>query len=120
MSLGDPITAILAIGVVGLVVYAAGVERSRDAAASAAGTATRAARSGTAAGLAGLGVGLQFGNDLLMAIMAEPFALTTALAGIMGALGIEGFLGDIGGLQFILIGFGVFLATYVVAGIGED
>lgn len=119
MTSSDPITAVLALGVVAIVVYAVGVERSRDAAASAAGTASRAARSGTAAGIAGLGVGLQFGNDLLMAIMAEPFALTTALAGIMGALGIEGVLGDIGGVQFILIGFGVFLVTYVVAGIGD-
>ena len=40
MSSVDPITAVLALGVVGLVVYAAGVERSRDAAASAARTAS--------------------------------------------------------------------------------
>lgn len=120
MTLGDPITAVIALGVVGLVIYAVGVERSRSAAATAAGGARRAATSGIGAGLAGVGLGLQFGNDLLMAIMAEPFALTTALAGVMGALGIEGFLGDISGLQFLLIGFAVFLVTYVVAGMRED
>jgi hypothetical protein len=111
----NTVTGVLLLVALGTAVYAAGIERSRDAAASAAGAGRRAASSGVAAGAAGLGLGLQFGNDLVMAVMAEPFAVTTALAGVMGALGIEGVLG-ISGLQFLAIGFSVFALVYVVTG----
>lgn len=108
MAAIDPLTGVLALGVVGLVVYAVGVEETTTAVSGAASRARSSASRGAAAGALGLGVGLQFGNDLVMAIMQNPFGVTTALAGVMGALGIEGVLAPLTGPQFLLIGFSVF------------
>lgn len=118
----------LALGVVaiGALVYAVGVEESREAAARAgygakrAGSgAKRAASSGVAAGALGAGLGLQFGNDLFNAILAEPGFALAAVTGALGALGTGGFLGDITAVQFGLIGVVVFLGVWAVFG-GDD
>jgi len=45
--------------------------------------------------------------------MMEPFAVTTILAGIGGALGIEGMLGGISGLQYLLIGVTLFAGVVI-------
>ena len=122
-------TLTLALGVlaVGAIVYALGVERTRDAASTAGsaastagGAASRAARSSATAGLAGLGIGLQFGNDLLTAILAEPGFALAAVAGGFGALGTGGFLGDLSGVQFLLIGLAAFAIGLAVFGGGEE
>ena len=107
-------TALLGIVAVGGIIAVVGLSETASAAGTAASTTRRVATSTITQLLAGIGIGLELGNQLLMAISAEPFALTTAIAGIMGALGIEGVLGDISGLQFLLIGFSVFLAVYYI------
>ncbi|EMA01818.1 hypothetical protein C437_15401 [Haloarcula vallismortis ATCC 29715] len=105
-------TALLAaVAVVGVVV-ALGTDRTASAAGTAASGTKRVATSSWTAGLAGAGIGLEMGNQLVMAISAEPFAFTTMLAGVAGALGIEGLLGNISGIQFLLIGISIFLAVY--------
>lgn len=115
MPMINAVTGALLLVALGAAVYGAGIERSRNAAATAAGAGRRAASSGVAAGAAGLGIGLQFGNELVMAVMSDPFAATTALAGVMGALGIEGIL-DVTGVQYLAIGFTAFVAVYILAG----
>ncbi len=111
----------LALGLVaiGAVVYFVGLDSTATAAAKTGKGVRRRVNRGLLAGVAGAGLGLQFGNDLFQAIVAEPGFALTAVAGIMGALGIEGFLGDIGGLQFLLIGFVAFLVIYGLFG-GDD
>ena len=109
-------TAVLAVLAAGVVVYALGVERTTAAASTAASGTKRVATSGYTAGAAGIGIGMQLGYELMMAIAQEPFALTTAIAGLAGALGIEGLLGGISGLQYLLIGIAAFGLTYVAAG----
>ncbi|WP_281195837.1 hypothetical protein [Halorubrum sp. F4] len=120
------LTVALGIVAVGALVYAVGVEESREAAAragSAASTAgsaaSRGARSGAVAGAAGLGIGIQFGNDLVTAILAEPGWFVAAIAGLAGSLGTGGYLGSLTGAQFLLIGVTVFVIGYAVFG-GDD
>lgn len=120
------LTAALGVLAVGAVVYAVGVERSRDAASrsgsaatTAGGAASRAAQSSVAAGAAGLGIGLQFGNDLISAILADPGWAVAGLAGLAGSLGTGGYLGDLSGAQFLLAGLVIFAAGYAVFG-GDD
>lgn len=114
-------TVTLGLGLlaVGALIYFVGIDESREAAARAGSGVRRGATSSVAAGAAGAGLGLQFGDQLVSAILTEPGFALTAVAGVMGALGIEGFLGDISGLQFLLIGFVVFLAVYALFG-GDD
>jgi len=104
---------LVALALVG-VVMVVGTSRTASAAGTAGSGARRVVTSSWTAGLAGVGAGLEIGYQLLQAISMEPFAATTAIAGIMGALGIEGFLGDITGIQFLLIGFSIFLAVYMI------
>ena len=113
------VTAILAVIAVGVIIYAVGVERTSAAATTAASGTKRVATSSYTAGAAGLGIGMQLGYELMMAIAQEPFALTTVIAGVTGALGIEGMLGGVSGLQYLLIGIAAFALTYAVAGRGE-
>ncbi|OYR68756.1 hypothetical protein DJ79_05095 [Halorubrum ezzemoulense] len=106
----------LALGVlaVGALVYAVGVDESREAAARAGSGVKRGATSGVAAGAAGAGLGLQFGDQLLNAILAEPGFALAAVTGFLGALGTGGFLGDITAVQFLLIGVVVFIGAFAV------
>lgn len=106
------ITVLLAVIAIGGLVYAVGVEESKSAATTAGRGARRAASSGWTAGIAGVGIGIEVGYQIIQAIAADPFAATTAVAGLFGALGIEGLLGDISGIQFLLIGVTVFVAAY--------
>lgn len=112
--------ATLALGVVaiGAIVYAAGVERTQAAAKKAGAGAKRASQSTAAAGLTGAGLGLQFGDQLINAILAEPGFALAAVTGVFGGLGTGGHL-DISGVQFVLIGLIVFVVGYAVLG-GDD
>jgi len=110
----NPTTILLSVIAVGAVIYTVGTERTAEAAGTAAGATKRVATSGITLGAAGAIGGIEIGNQLLQAIAAEPFAFTTAVAGIMGALGIEGFLAPLTGPQFLLIGFLTFLLVYMV------
>ncbi|OYR65882.1 hypothetical protein [Halorubrum ezzemoulense] len=111
----------LALGVlaVGTLVYAVGVDESREAAARAGSGVKRGATSGVAAGAAGAGLGLQFGDQLFNAILAEPGFALAAVTGFFGALGTGGFLGEITAVQFLLIGVVVFIGAFAVFG-GDD
>jgi hypothetical protein len=113
-------TVVLGLVAVGALIYAVGINRSREAAARAGSGARSAATSGVAVGGAGAAVGLQYGNDLITAVLSEPGFALTAVAGVMGALGIEGALGGITGTQFLLIGFAAFVLVWVVFGGGDD
>ena len=112
-------TLVLGVLAVGAIVYVAGVERAQAAATKAGAGAKRASQSTAAAGVAGAGLGLQFGDQLINAILAEPGFAFAAVAGIFGGLGTGGLLGDISGLQFLLIGLIAFLVIYGVFG-GDD
>lgn len=113
-------TIALAVVAIGAIVYVAGVERTQAAATKAGAGAKRASQSTAAAGLAGAGLGLQFGDQLLNAILAEPGFALAAVTGFFGALGTGGFLGDISGLQFVLIGLIGFVTVYAIFGGGDD
>ena len=120
------LTAALGLVAVGVLVYVVGVEETQEAAARAGSGARRAgsglkrgATSSAAAGAAGAGLGLQFGSDLLNLILAEPGFSLAAVTGVFGALGTGGFLGNISGVQFLLIGVVVFLGAWAVFG-GDD
>lgn len=109
-------TLALGLVAVGALVYLVGIDSTRMAAAKTGETVRSNVSRSVAAGAGGAMLGLQFGNDLITAILSEPGFALTAVAGIMGALGIEGFLGNISGLQFLLIGFTAFLVVYSLFG----
>ena len=109
----------LAVVAIGAIVYVAGVERAQGAAAKAGAGAKRASQSTAAAGVAGAGLGLQFGDQLLNAILAEPGFTLAAVTGIFGGLGTAGIL-DITAVQFVLIGLIAFLVISGVFGGGDD
>ena len=116
---GSVTTGVLGLVAIAALVYFVGIDSTRMAAAKTGKTIRENANRSLAAGAGGAALGLQFGNDLFQAILAEPGFALTAVAGIMGALGIEGFLGDISGIQFALIGFVAFLTVYALFG-GDD
>lgn len=109
-------TLLLAAIAIGGAVLALGTERTASAAGTAASGTKRVATSSWTAGVAGAGIGIELGNQLLMAISSEPFAFMTVLAGLTGALGIEEMLGGLSGLQYLLIGISVFSVVYYVDG----
>lgn len=104
-------TLLLAVIALGAVVLVLGTERTAAAAGTAASGTKQVATSSWTAGVAGLGIGLELGYQIVQAVAMEPFAFTTALAGLFGALGIEGYLGDLTGVQFLLIGLAVFASV---------
>jgi len=112
-------TAVLGLVAVAALVFVIGVDSTRTAATKAGGTVRSKVNRSVALGAGGALAGLQFGDQLVNAIFAEPGFALTAVAGIMGALGIEGVLGDISGLQFLLIGFVAFLVIYAMFGGGD-
>ncbi|WP_435093405.1 hypothetical protein [Halorubrum sp. N11] len=112
-------TIALAVVALGAIVFVAGVERAQAAAAKAGAGAKRASQSTAAAGLAGAGLGLQFGDQLINAILTDPGFTLAAVTGIFGGLGTAGLLGDVSGLQFVLIGLIAFAVGYAVFG-GDD
>ncbi len=109
-------TAFLALLALGAVVLVVGVDTTKSAAKTAGGVTKEAADTTAGWGLAGVLGGLQLGGELFAAMAMEPFAVTTALAGIAGALGIEGMLGGISGLQFLLIGVTIFAVVVLYQG----
>lgn len=113
------LTAVLGVLAIGALVYAIGLEESREAATRAGSAASRGARSTAAAGVGGTVLGIQFGNDLVNAILAEPGFALAAVTGVFGSLGTGGYLGDLSGLQFLLIGVTVFFVLLIVFG-GEN
>ncbi len=117
------LTAGLGLLAVGALIYAIGVDETRSAAARTASGARRAGSgvasgvsTGALAGVAGIGAGLQFGNDLITAILMEPGFSLAAVTGIFGALGTGGFLGDLTGAEFVLIGFVIFVGVWAALG----
>jgi len=119
MLSGSTTTLALGLAAVAALVYFVGIDSTASAARSTGRSIRTNANRSLAVGAGGAALGLQFGNDLISAILAEPGFALTAVAGIMGALGTEGVLGDITGLQFVLIGFVTFLTVYALFG-GDD
>jgi len=117
-----PAGVTLGLGLIALaaIVYVVGVDSTKAAATKAGGTVRSNVNRSVAVGAGGALAGLQFGDQLVNAILAEPGFALTAVAGIAGALSIEGFLGDISGLQFLLIGLIAFVTAYAVVGGGDD
>ena len=113
------LTAVLGLAAVAVLVFAVGVEETREAASRAGSGVRRGATSSVAAGAAGAGLGLQFGDQLLTAILSEPGFALAAVAGIFGSLGTGGFLGELTGIQFLLIGLVAFAGTWALFG-GND
>lgn len=114
----DPTLALGAVAVVAIV-SAVGIEQTQAAAASAGSGLRRATSSGVAAGATGAGAGLMFGDQLVSAILAEPGFALAGVTGLFGALGTGGLLGDISGLQFLLIGLTAFIVVWSVFGGGD-
>jgi len=114
-----PVTLALGVVALGALVYFVGVDESREAAARAGSGVKRGATSGVAAGAAGAGLGLQFGDQIVNAVLSDPGFALAAVAGFFGSLGTGGFLGDITAVQFLLIGVVAFIAVYAVFG-GDD
>lgn len=113
------ITIGLVLLAAGAVVYFVGIDETSAAASKAGKTIKENANRTVGAGVGGALVGLQFGDQLVSAILAEPGFALTAVAGLFGGLGIGGFLGDITAVQFLLIGFVAFVTIYAVFG-GDD
>jgi hypothetical protein len=114
--MATPTTALLALVAVGVAVWAIGVSRTRNAVGSAAGRTRSAVTRGRMEILGGLGAGVMLGDQLVSAALSNPFGVTTIVAGVMGALGIEGILEPITGPQFLLIGFVIFVAVAMIRG----
>ena len=116
MMAGSTTTLALGLVAVGALVAFIGVDSTRMAAAKTGKTIKSNANRSVAIGAGGALAGLQFGDQLVSAIFSDPGFALTAGAGVMGALGIEGVLGDISGLQFLLIGFVAFVTVYALFG----
>lgn len=115
------LTAVIGLAAVGAVIYAIGLEETTSAATRAGSGAKRAGSglkntvsTGAMAGVGGLAAGLQFGNDLFTAILADPGFSLAAVTGILGGLGTGGYLGNLTGLQFVLIGLIAFVGVWAV------
>ncbi len=107
------LTFVLALVALGAVVYAVGLDTTKQATVGGARTAKRVGQTTTARATAGFLGGIAIAEQLALAAMMEPFAVTTILAGIGGALGIEGMLGGISGLQYLLIGVTLFAGVVI-------
>jgi hypothetical protein len=116
-----PAGVTLGLGLIalGAIVYFVGVDSTKTAATKAGGTVRNNVNRSVALGAGGALAGLQFGDQLVSAIITDPGFALTAVAGVMGALGIEGYLGEISGLQFLLIGFVAFVVGYSLFGGGD-
>ncbi|TKX86966.1 hypothetical protein EXE43_05635 [Halorubrum sp. SS5] len=113
------VTIGLGLLAVAAIVYFVGVDSTKEYAAKTSKAAKSSASRTVGAGVGGAVVGLQFGDQLVNAILADPGFALNAVAGFMGALGIGGFLGDITAVQFLLIGLVAFVTVYAVFG-GDD
>lgn len=109
-------TFLLGVAALAAVIYAIGVDTTRNAVTTAGSKTKRAATTSTGAALGGIGFGAQLGYEVIQAGMMEPFAVTTIIAGITGFLGIEGMLGGLSGVQYLLIGVAIFAVVAVLGG----
>jgi len=98
----DTLTLGLGIALVAVVVYAIGVDRTRDATARAGSGLKRAAKStfGLAAG--GAMAGLTAGDALLQFVISDPATLIAGLLGSVGTLSLGGVL-NLSATQYGLI-----------------
>lgn len=109
----NPITLALALGVVGLLVYAAGIDRTKSAAATTASTTKRAASSTFTLAATGAMTGLAAGDALFQFVASDPATLIAAITGILGTLGLGGVV-DLTATQFALIAMGMLVGYYAL------
>lgn len=93
-------TTILGLILVGLTVKAIGYERIREGL-----TRTRALA------VAGFSGGIMFGQEVVMTLISDPFAGTTLLAGVGGAL-----LGGVTRMQLAMLVVVIVLAIWLIGG----
>lgn len=102
------ITLVLALVVLGAVVYLVGYDQSKEVGRRLASNTFTVLGAGFMGGLAA-------GDFLLQTAFAEPFATIGVLAGVAAWLGIEGMLAGVSGLQVFLV---IVAAILVVMALG--
>lgn len=109
----NSITLALGLAVVALVVYAAGIDRTKSAASTTALTTKRVANStvthAAAAGMAGVAAG----DVLLQFVASDPATLIAGITGAVGTLGLAGAV-DISATQFALIVAALLVGYYAL------
>ena len=81
----EPVTLGLGLAVIGLVVYAIGIQETAAGVSTAGGKVKSGVDRGKMEVAGGLGAGLVFGDQLIQLAMSEPFGVLAALAGVAGA-----------------------------------
>jgi len=112
-----PNTTTLALGIalVGVVIYALGLERVTTATRAGASKGKRAAKSTFGLAAAGATGGLVAGDALLQFVLSDPATLVAGLTGAIGALSIGGVL-DLTAFQYALIAVGLLVGYYAIFG----
>jgi hypothetical protein len=111
----NAVTLGIAVAVVAVVVYALGVDRTKEATARTASTTKRAATSGFGVAAGGAMAGLAAGDALLQFVASDPATLIAGVTGVLGTLGLSGVV-DITPLQFALIAIGLLVGYYAIFG----
>ena len=109
----DALTLGLGIGLVGVVVYALGVDRTKEATSRAGGSLKRAAKSSYGLAAAGATSGLMAGDMLLQFVASDPATLIAGLLGGIGTLSLGGVL-DLSATQYALIAIGCLVGYYAI------
>lgn len=115
-------TAAVVVGLVLIIggIYLLSIEQVKAASKNAGSKTKRVAASKPGQGMIGAAAGMQIGYEILRAGITDPYALVTLAVGIFGALGIEGFLGDISGMQYLGIVGLVLLLAAIFLGSDDD
>lgn len=109
----NTVTLALGLGLVGLVVYAVGLDRTTTAAGGAASKVKQGAQSGFGLAAAGATSGLIAGDALVQFIASDPATLIAAITGAIGTLGIGGVL-ELSALQYAMIAGGLLVGYYAL------
>jgi len=109
----DALTLGLGIALVGVVVYALGVDRTKEAASRTGGSLKRAAKSSYGLAVAGATSGLMVGDALLQFVASDPATLIAGLLGGIGTLSLGGVL-NLSATQYGLIAVFVLVGYYAL------
>jgi len=109
----NALTLALGIALVGVVVYALGVDRTKEATSRAGGGLKRAAKSSYGLAAAGATSGLVAGDALMQFVASDPATLAAGLLGGIGTLSLGGVL-DLSATQYALIAVFVLVGYYAL------
>lgn len=104
------LTIVLAVALVGAVVYFVGVDRTTDAATEGAQKTKRSVKRTAGLALAGGSMGLATGDALVGFLAGDPATLIAAFIGGLGIASLGGIV-DFGPVQYALV-VGVLLVAY--------